>query len=237
MSSSPWWSSASSSGPAVVVSDRRGRAKVAAVAGLVLLGLVCAAFISPVERAVALPGSAMQEPASLDDLVAKCQGVIAWQTAPVKSVGWLRAGNTHMYPAFPPTSGTFSPVPLPLGFSVVLPDGAGKHALPRSVANLWRGQVVVWFRPDADLSMKTSIRLAAQEGLRPGTFVVAPWPEEAINRWNTTRPVLLTGWGLSQSCGTASSDVMTAFQARVDAAHAPGEGTAMNEPGPAFGVQ
>lgn len=229
----PWWAADPDAAPARMQSRRRQRARRAVAVGLAAAALLAAAFVAPAEGPRDLGSGIAQDPRTLDDLVAGCEGVVRWPVASGPA-GWLPDDATHRYAGSPPTSGTFARAPLPAGFHDRAPEGAsGAAALPRAVANLWRGQLVVWLGPGLGVAEREALRRILADRFPASAYVALPWPRELARRWGGGhRQVLLTGWGLSQGCEVASYDVVGAFAERVAGSGAPGQGTQAGVPGP-----
>lgn len=196
---------------------------------LLLAVLVGAAFCAPKERAYSLDNGGLQNPPSLDDIVSSCSGVIEW---PLSPTGWLSADTAHVYPSFPPTSGTFAPIPAPPGnYST---DDADLPTVPEAMSGLWRGDIVIWYSPLIPEDQKTVLFSVANT--RPGgaNFIVLPWTsKDGINEGSfSKKPVVLTAWGLSQACAEASVNVFDNFVATAAESPAPGLGFSSDEMGP-----
>lgn len=191
------------------------------------------AFWAPNDKPYTMSDGSTQNPATLTDLIASCKGVVDWQTAPSAYVGWLPEGATHRYPIFPPTSGTFSALAAKPGIYDLGSKTA--PAIPQAMGSLWRGAVVIWYKPDLDVKKKESLFQFAKAEPGGGKFIVAPWPNNKSNNWSSSDAIVLTAWGMSQACDVASYDVMDAFAKRIASRPAPGNNVPYTTPGPKLG--
>lgn len=228
-SQTPWWSVSPEQGAAKVSSKGKGRTRFIVFSSLLLLILIGAAFCVPRERAYSLDNGSIQNPPTLNDIIASCSGIVEW---PLLPSGWLSGENAHVYPFFPPTSGTFAPIPAAPRFYDE--EDENLPTVPEAMSALWRGNIVVWYSPLISAEDKALLRSVARVAPGEADYVVLPWVSgDGVNEGSfAKRPVVLTAWGLSQSCGEASEEVFSDFSMAAEQSPAPGVNVPAGEMGP-----
>jgi hypothetical protein len=114
----------------------------------------------------------------------------------------IAQGAPHVdYNSTPPTSGPHTAAAASPGFHLetVPPE--------ELVANLERGEIVLWYRPDGSDVLKDQMQLLAQQ--EPRATVAAPFTEVPDGY-----SFYLTAWRHSQLCRSASQGVIDQFRTR-----------------------
>jgi hypothetical protein len=227
--SPPWWYENKKSSRELIVVGKKKKFGILFFGIIFIVLLIGAAFFTPTEQPRMLKNGAIQNPASLDDLVASCSGYVQWNISDYKQIGWKEDGKKHIYRFFPPTGGTFSVAPAKPGF--YSQDSMYVPTIPDAVGNLWRGMIVVWYRAGIPEERLNIVKELAESKVGDVDYVVLPWPKNKISLWDNNRTIMLTGWGLSQACNIASYEVFNNFAELVKQQGAPGVGVPLNQPG------
>ena len=175
-----------------------------------------AAFSSPQERPRPISFGIVENPPTLDALVATCTGIIEWSSAPdiLTRLPWdAKDGTAEAQVARALQQNS----PLRPGFY-----NAGDSNLPsvaQVAAYLKAGGTVAWYAGDEDSDnavsgLESVISVLEEDGIQ---IVALPWPADKMNRmpaFSRTESggrLLYMQWGRAQSCAIASDAVIKDF--------------------------
>ena len=129
-------------------------------------------------------------------------GCTAIETYDEQANKHIAEGAPHVdYNSSPPTSGPHYTAGAAPGFHI-------ESVAPEQVlANMARGEIVLWYRPDASDVIKDQMQLIAQQ--QPRATVAVPFVEVPSGY-----SFYLTAWRHSQLCRAASQDVVDDFRTR-----------------------
>lgn len=214
-SGAPWWAGDRTAIPVRVLPNWRFRLSLAALAILLIAALSVSAFVSPPERSRQISVGIIEDPPSLDALVATCSGVIRWEDPAnlLTRLPWEDDG----VPVATQVSQALANAPRvrPGFYTDESPD------LPTTAeiaGYLYQGGRVIWFAPGLEPNVTSGVEgiltILSEEGV---DYIALPWPAEASNKMPVLartvagRRLLAMKWGVAQSCAVASGDVLIAF--------------------------
>ena len=142
---------------------------------------------------------------SLDEVTVAEAGCTGIEKYPNLGQDHIEDGATAQYNSNPPTSGPHYAVPAETGFYA--PDSGIEPE--RLVHNLEHGQIIVWYRPDAeDLGfLQQQVETLVEQ--EPMATVGAPYPN-----MNDGYNIVITSWTRARACVRPSQEVVDDFRRR-----------------------
>jgi hypothetical protein len=212
--STPWWAPRRRSVPVRISGSWGSRLAVGALLVVVIVALSASALVTPPERPRQILPGMIEDPPTLDDLVATCTGLVQWEpTTMLKRLPWdLDAGAVEVQIARALTTDARVRAGFYTEASSDLPSTA------EVASYIYQGGQVIWYAPDTPETAISGLEgispLLAEMGIE---FVVVPWPQDraekmpSLTRIAAARRLLIMKWGMAQSCAVASEPVLTRF--------------------------
>lgn len=140
---------------------------------------------------------------SLDEIDEKDAGCSPVEIHPEEGRKHIKEGQTARYDSSPPTSGPHYAEPAEPGF---YPADSGIEP-ERLVQNLEHGQIVIWYRPDAEDLGFLEKQIEELVGQEPRATVGAPYGDmdKGFN-------LVITSWKHARACVNASQEVVDDFR-------------------------
>ena len=214
----PWWSPEKPTAPARITYNLRKRLLFALGGVFAVALLMGAAFSSPQERSRQISFGIVENPPSLDALVATCTGIVEWRNPAdvLTRLPW----NAEDGPAEAQVARALArDVSVRPGF---YPKDDKNIPSTEDIASyLGKGGIVAWYATDpgsetAVGGLESVLSVLAEDGVE---IVAMPWPADKMSRMPTFSRtssggrLLYMKLGAVQSCAVASDVVIEKFSA------------------------
>ena len=204
---------------------------------LVIGSILYMAARNPGREVVVSAKGSTTYPPSLAALSAGCEGLVKVPEPEVGTNGWVKQRKNPAWLSYPPVNGNYYDQTY-LNPDTVITYNAPKDKLPKlgeAVGLLYRGWIVVWYRPTKVRKEEVESFTKAikqDKELSKQRILVSPWPYANSINWDGEQPWAYTVWGAYQKCSFPSLKVVEQLRQDYPISSAPNPSLPLLEPGP-----